>query len=448
MAISASSTPGAASGLREFPAKPSGLPLIGDSLVWMRDADAYYRHLHENYGEVCRVSAFGKHVYMLMGPDANQFVLQNRGDLFANSQWEYYIGPFFRRGLMLLDFDEHRLHRRIMQDAFTREAIVGYLDKMQPRIDRELDGWEPRDGFRMFDHLKILTLNVGTEVFVGIPPGSETDRLNRAFLATVRAGTGIIRFGLPGTRWHAGLRGRRTLEQFFLRELPAKKATESDDLFAKLCRARGDDGSALSDEDIVNHMIFVLMAAHDTSTITLTNMIYQLARAPEWQERLRAESLALGKTRLDYDDLDRLHGMTLVMKETLRLTAPVPGLPRKATRDCEYKGYRIPAGAHVGITPWLTHRLPEYWSNPERFDPQRFEEGRAEDRKHPFLWVPFGGGAHKCIGMHFGQMEIKAILHRLLLRYRWSVPEGYTMKQDFTSLPIPRDRLPLQIASL
>lgn len=447
MAISAPGVAASAAKPREFPVERSW-PLIGDSLKWIRDADAYYRHLYETHGEVCRVSAFGKPVYMMMGPDANQFVLQNRGDLFANSQWEYYIGPFFRRGLMLMDFDEHRLHRRIMQEAFTREAITGYLERMQPSIDRGLDTWKPHPGFRMFDHLKTLTLDVGTEVFVGIPAGAETDPLNRAFLDTVRAGTGLIRFGLPGTRWNAGLRGRRVLEAFFRRELPAKRATDSDDLFAKLCRARGDDGSTLSDEDVVNHMIFVLMAAHDTSTITLTNMIYQLARAPDWQERLRAQSQAIGRSRLSYDDLDQLTDISLVTKEALRLCAPVPGLPRMATRDCEYKGHRIPAGAHVAITPWLTHRLPQYWSNPEQFDPERFNDSRAEDRQHPFLWVPFGGGAHKCIGLHFGQMEIKAILHRLLLRYRWSVPAGYTMKQDFTSLPIPVDHLPVQITPL
>jgi cytochrome P450 len=133
------------------------------------------------------------------------------------------------------------------------------------------------------------------------------------------------------------------------------------------------------------------------------------------------------------------------MKEALRICAPVPGLPRRAVRDCEYKGYRIPAGHMVQISPWFTHTNPEYWSEPLRFDPERFGEARAEDKAHPFLWVPFGGGAHKCIGLHFGEMEVKAILHQLLLRYRWSVPQGYEMRQDFTSLPIPRDRLPVRL---
>ena len=124
----------------------------------------------------------------------------------------------------------------------------------------------------------------------------------------------------------------------------------------------------------------------------------------------------------------------------MRLMPPVPGLPRQATRDFEYAGYQIPKGSLISISLWMTHRLERYWKEPERFDPDRFSPGRAEDRQHPFLWLPFGGGAHKCIGMHFGAMEVKAALHQMLLRFRWSVPPGYTMPQDWTSLPIPAGR--------
>jgi cytochrome P450 len=140
--------------------------------------------------------------------------------------------------------------------------------------------------------------------------------------------------------------------------------------------------------------------------------------------------------------------MTWAMKEALRLCAPVPVLPRRTTQEFEYKGFRIPANHMVQISPWLTQTSPLWWNEPQRFDPERFSEARAEDKKHPFLWVPFGGGAHKCIGMHFGEMEIKAVLHQLLLNYRWSVPDGYAMKQDFTSLPIPKDRLPISLKKL
>lgn len=427
---------------------PRGWPVVGVSLRYLRDAHQFAMENYQRYGEVYRQHIFGRWQVALLGPDANQFVFQNRGDLFVSSIWEYLIGPFFHRGLMLLDGDEHRMHRRIMQGAFHREALVDYLAMMQPRIQRDVAGWETGDGFMVFDHLKDLTLNVASEVFIGHEAGHDTAPMNRAFLDTVRAATDVLRLPIPGTRWQRGLKGRRYLEDFFAAELPRKRANPAGDLFSRLCEARTEDGELFSDEDVINHIIFVLMAAHDTSTITLSNMIYQLAKHPEWQERLREESRALGKGELDHADLEKLPGMELVMKEALRLCAPVPMLPRAATRDIEYKGYLIPKGHMVSLSPWLSHYLDDYWTEPYRFDPERFSSERAEDKQHPFLWVPFGGGAHKCIGLHFGNMEVKAILHQILLRYRWSVPENYEMQQDFTSLPIPKDGLPVRLQAV
>ena len=433
--------------LRDIPGD-GGLPLLGDSLKYLFHLDTAVHDRYRRYGEVSWGRAFGIRSIALLGADANQFVLQNRGDLFASGAWNHFIANFFPRGLMLLDFDEHRMHRRLMMGAFQREALAGYLGLMNPRIEAGIGAWQAGQRFKVYDHLKTLTLDLGSEAFIGQPPGAEAQRLTQAFIDTVRAPTSIIRYPLWGTRWRRGVLGRRVLEQFFRRELPAKRASGAGDLFARLCQVRTDDGQAFSDEDIINHIIFVLMAAHDTSTITLTNIIYRLAKNPQWQERLREESRALGKPVLDLDDQHKLTAMTWVMKEALRVCAPVPGLPRRAVRDCEYKGFRIPAGHMVQISPWFTHTHPGYWTEPQRFDPERFSEARAEDKAHPFQWVPFGGGAHKCIGLHFGEMEVKAILHQLLLRYRWSVPEGYQMRQDFTSLPVPKDRLPVTLERL
>lgn len=422
-------------------------PLVGSSLAYITDAHGFLRRLYDRHGEVVKIDAFGTQIHFMFGPDANQFVLQNRGNLFENARWSYFIGPFFNRGLMLLDFDEHRLHRRIMNAAFSQDALLGYFDRMQTSIDAELGGWEAGPCL-LFKRLKSMTLNIGSEVFVGRKPGDDVDAINDAFLDTVQAATGLIRTAVPGTRWNAGLKGRKLLQRHFERAVPAKRANPGPDLFSRLCEARTEDGELFSDADIVNHMIFVLMAAHDTSTITLTNLIYQLARQPAWQERLRDECRAIGSGSLSYADLDRFEDTSLAIKETLRIAAPVPILPRGVTEECTFKGVRLPKGAMVSVTPWMTHHMPEWWSEPQRFDPERFSAARAEDRRHPFLWTPFGGGAHKCIGLHFGMMEVKTILHQLLLRFRFTVPDGYVMAQDFTSLPIPKDRLPIHLERL
>lgn len=428
-----------------------GWPLLGETLHAIGvfgDPLRYLRERWRRYGPVSWSYSFGRHWLVLLGPDANQFAYQNRGDIFSNDAWTYFLKNFFNRGLMLLDGQEHKLHRHAMQAAFKRDALAHYVDMMGPMIAQTLDGWKPEHGFRLYPRFKALTLDVAAKVFMDRDPDPEIERVNRAFLATVRAPTDILRLRLPGTRWQRGINGRHYLEAFFREALPAHKRSERPDLFSRLCHASDGHGDPLSEEDVINHMIFLMMAAHDTSTITLANMSYQLAKHPHWQERLREESRALQKTVLDYEDLGQLPAMDLVMREALRICAPVPGMPRRVTQDCEFAGCRLQAGEAVQLSPWFTHFMPEYWREPERFDPERFAAPREEHKQHPYLWVPFGGGAHKCIGMHFGELEVRQVMHQMLLRFRWSVPAGYEIRQDFTSLPVPKDQLPVRLEPL
>ena len=433
--------------LKSVPGDP-GWPLVGHTLTSMRDPVGLMRQRYDQYGPVSWTRLFGLRVVQMLGPDANQFVLMNKGDLFSNhGGWDFFIGPFFHRGIMLLDFEEHRWHRRIMQQAFTKNALRGYLERMGPRITAGLETW-PEGGIKVLPRVKRLTLDLATDVFMGQELGPRSEQVNRAFVDTVRAGTALLRFPVPGLRWSKGLRGRRVLEQLFRDEIPKKRAQEDNDLFSALCHATTEDGDRFSDDDVVNHMIFLMMAAHDTTTITLSNLFYHLAGAPEWQERLREESRALGKTQLEYEDLEKLPGIGLAMKEALRLCAPVPSLPRRTVRDVEYDGFHIPKGSFITMAPYFTHYMEEYWPDAERFDPERFAEHRREDKVHPYAWVPFGGGAHKCIGLHFADMQVKAILHQVLLKYRWRVPADYVMPVDTTSLPVPKDGLPVTLERL
>ncbi len=266
----------------------------------------------------------------------------------------------------------------------------------------------------------------------------------------MRAGTSLLRKPVPGTPWAKGLKARAFLEDFFRTHIPAKRRDGGDDLFAQLCRAESDDGTGegarFGDDDIVNHMIFLLMAAHDTTTITLSSIAYHLAKHPEWQERARAESIAAGD--VDYDGVLGLDVLDRVMKESLRLCAPVPSLPRVAVRDTAIQGYFVPAGSFVTVSPYMNHYLPELWPDPDRFDPDRFAPERREDRSHRMAFEPFGGGVHKCIGMHFAGMQVRAVLHEMLRSYRWSVPEDYEWPIDLTALPFPRDGVPVHLERL
>ena len=435
----------AGSGLKPIPGD-AGPPVVGYTLQLMRDPLKVGRERFERYGAISWASAFGLRMVSMVGPDANEFVLRNKGDLFSNHQgWDYFIGKFFHRGIMLLDFDEHRWHRKIMQQAFKTDVLRDYIVRMGPGITRAMYQWQESDRFMAFPAIKQMTLDLATDVFMGQKLGGEADAINKAFVDTVRAGTALVRFNLPGGRWSKGLRGRRVLEDFFRRELPNKRNSEASDLFSVLCRAETEEGESFTDDDVVNHMIFLMMAAHDTTTITLCNLIYWLARHPQWQQRIREESLALGKMQLDYDDLQQMESASLAMKEALRLCAPVPSIPRRTVRDTEFNGYYIPAGTLVSLSPFFTHFMPEYWKDPDTFDPERFAEDRREDKVHPYAWVPFGGGAHKCIGLHFAELQVKAVLHQLVQQFEWSVDPDYRMPLDMTSLPVPKDKLPIRL---
>ena len=195
-------------------------------------------------------------------------------------------------------------------------------------------------------------------------------------------------------------------------------------------------------------MIFLMMAAHDTTTSTLTTMFYCLARHPEWQERLREDALALPAAQLQYAELAGCERTEWVMKESLRLYPPLTSIPRKAARDCSFGGFHIPKGTPVGISPIHTHHMPSIWTQPHDFDPERFSPERAEHRRHAYAYLPFGGGAHLCIGQHFADMEVKSVMHQVLRRFRWQVRDGYRMPYQLVPIAKPRDGLPIELRPL
>ena len=444
--------PPAGSGLKAVPGEP-GLPLLGKTLDAIRRPEMLIRDMHEKYGEVAWTNAFGTSIVWVTGPNAVQEVLQNKGKVYSQSGWEYFIGPFFTRGLMLLDGQEHLLHRRIMQEAFTRPRLESYQLQVQDVIDRVVPTWQTGVPMLMYPALKQLSLDVATEVFMGAQPGvepnDETHALTQSFVDTVRAGTGLIRGDLPliRTRWKRGLAGRRALDAYFRGKIPSKRASDDSDLFAALCHVETEDGVKFSDDDVVNHMIFLMMAAHDTSTITATAMTYYFARFPEWQEKARAESLALGTLAPTIDQLDQLETLELVFKEAMRLVAPVPALVRRTTQDTELLGHFIPKGTMVDVVPGSLHLIGDHWVNADDFDPLRHAEPRQEQKTHRYGYVPFGGGAHKCIGMAFGTNEVKALLHRMLLSFEFAVPDDYEIEWDHTSLVMPTDDFPVTLRS-
>jgi cytochrome P450 len=438
--------PPAGSGLKPILGE-RGLPVLGKTLEVLREGQQQAIEYYVKYGGVFWSNAFGVKLVWVMSPEAVQQVLTNKEKIYSQTGWEYFLGPFFTRGLMLLDGQEHLLHRRIMQEAFTRTRLESYLTQINDLIEDTLPSWQVDEPMLMFPAIKQLSLDIATKIFMGSEPSSDADRLTQAFIDTVRAGTGLVRVRVPGLplRWSRGIAGRKVLEDYFRALIAQKRASQDKDLFAALTHVETEDGQRFSDDDIVNHMIFLMMAAHDTSTITASSMAYYLAKNPAMQERARAESTAIAGMPLDLGVLEKLETLDLIFNEAMRLVAPVPALVRKTTADTELGGQYLPAGSYVAVVPGALHRLPDRWTEPDTFDPDRFAEPRREDKSDRFAHAPFGGGAHKCIGMAFGSAEVKSLLHQLLLHYQLEVPADYEVEWDHTSLAVPTDGIPVRL---
>jgi cytochrome P450 len=426
-----------------------GWPILGHTLPLLADPKGFVERRAQRYGLVYRSHAFGQSNVSLLGPEANELVLLDPQKIFSsNFGWDVILGRLFPRGLMLLDFDEHRLHRRALSVAFKSGPMQSYLGELNAGIARGIAQWPRGREIKFYPLIKQLTLDLAATSFLGEELGPELETVKQAFIAMLAASIAVIRKPLPGTRMGRGVRGRAQLVAYFNRQIPLRRERGGEDLFSHLCRATWDDGSLLSNEDIVNHMIFLMLAAHDTLTSSLTSFVYRQAASPEWQEKVRQEQRGLGLALngpLPFERLDDLELTEMAFKEAMRMAPPVPSLPRRAMGEFEFKGYRFPAGTGININPLYTHYMADIWPEPERYDPMRFELEASRGR-HKFAYVPFGGGAHMCLGLNFAYMQAKCFSWHFLNNVRVSIAPGYRPSWNMWPIPFPRDGLAVTLS--
>jgi cytochrome P450 len=429
-----------------------GWPIIGKTLQVLADPKGHVEANAARYGLVYRTHVFGETNVVLLGPEANELVLFDQTRLFSSAHgWAPVLGLLFPRGLMLMDFDEHRLHRRALSVAFKAGPMRSYLAGLDRGIAARVAQWKARPGDMLFyPAIKQLTLDLAATAFLGEDIGAEIDAINRAFVDMVAAAVAPIRRPLPGTQMARGVKGRKRVIAYFSEQVPLRRARSGDDLFSQLCAAKDDLGEPLSVQAIADHMSFLMMAAHDTLTSSFTSFVAQLAANPAWQQRLRAEvaslDLADGEP-MDAGHLERMKLTEMAFQETLRLMPPVPSLPRRAVRDFSFKGYAIPAGTGIGVNPMFTHHMPEVWPEPARFDPLRFTD-EAQRARHRFAWVPFGGGAHMCLGLHFAYMQAKCFARHFLANIEVSFAPNYQPSWQVWPIPKPRDGLQVKLRAM
>ena len=422
----------------------AGWPIVGNTFKMLADPHAFADRMYAAYGPVYKNWAFGRWNVGLIGADANELMLFDRDKLFSSEQgWGPVLDQLFPRGLMLIDFDHHRADRRALSIAFKPAPMRHYADSLNRGITARVEEWGGAD-MEFYPAIKKLTLDLAADSFIGIPLGPEAEQINRAFTDMVQASVAPIRKPLPGTLMRRGVKGREFLVDFFSKEaLKRRELGGGQDMFSQFANATDEAGELLAVDAVVDHMNFLMMAAHDTITSSATSLLWLLAANPEWQEKVRQELRAVtggeGKP-VDYDDLAKLELTEMAFKEALRFMPPVPSIPRRALRDFEYGGYTIPAGTQVGINIHLVHHQEEHWPDPSRFDPMRFTPDLVKAR-HKYAWVPFGGGAHMCLGLHFAYMQVKILLAHVLTRYEVQIADGYAPEWQPWPIPQPKDGL-------
>jgi len=427
---------------------PKGHWFSGNVGGLLPDLGPFVRDQQQRYGNVFTIGLFrNKRAVMLVGPRANEQILLDKHNNFSSRLgWEVLL-ELFGRNVLVRDFADHRQHRRLMTHIFKPGALARYLEQMNPIIARGIDAQE--GGIDVYRCTKQLALDIAIEVFAGIPAGPDSAQWNQD-LTQVLNNAMAQRIRFPGTPYWRGLRARDRLKIQLREQIAERRSSKGEDLFSQLASQADEDGIMLSDDDVIDHMFGMLFAAHDTTASSLAMISWLLARHPDWQAALRDECVALhartGSNTLAYADLDQLPKVDWVFKEALRLYSPLQLIPRRSVEAFEFEGHLIPANTAIYLVPQAVHFDPQYFAEPEQFDPNRFapaEHQSTTTKDDAFAFIPFGKGAHMCLGMHFAYMEIKAVVYQLLLTRELQLQDQTPLELDY--LPIVRPKKPMMI---
>jgi cytochrome P450 len=438
-----------ASALRSLPLPPGarGYPIIGETGEWARDPLLFAQDRYARYGLVWQTHLLGRPCVVLLGPEANRFILGSHMHLFSSrAGWSKTITSLIGDGLSLLDGAAHRRHRALIMPALHGAALGGYFATMQERVAAHAASWLAAGELKLFEGFKRLSFDIATRLMLGSRGRAEAAQCYELFHCFTRGLFAPPAWRLPwlpyGKAWRAGEKLRRML----LRIVREHRAAPNATILGLLIEARDERGQAFTDEELIDELLVLLWAGHDTITSLLTWVCYELARHPEVERQAREElACVLGARPLAPADLKQMPRLDRILRESERLHPPAPGGFRGVVEEFEYGGYRIPAGWTVMYSSVFTHHMPELWRDPQRFDPDRFAPPREEGRR-PFALIGFGGGPRVCVGLAFAQMQMRIVMSHLLRAVRFELLPGQDFSPIAVPTPMPRDGLRVRVS--
>ncbi|MCW3069116.1 MAG: cytochrome [Solirubrobacterales bacterium] len=409
---------------------------------------------YERFGPVFTLRLFHSNVVFMLGPAANHYITVTHASnfLWREGHFRDLIG-LMGDGLLTIDGEFHRRSRLIMLPAFHREHIAASVEVIVEETTRALEQFTPGAVVDLYAITRRLALRVAMRALFGLDPDGERARaidaagLFEQALAFYASEYVLRVFRGRGSPWARLQAAARKLDTLIYSEIAERRATgrRGQDILSLLLDAHDEDGNTLSDLQIRDEVMTLMFAGHDTTTSTVSFMFYELARHPQIVDRLLAEQDAeLAGRRPSASQMvsGELGELELVLEETLRKYPPAWVGPRRAIDAFEFEGHTVPERAFVNYCSWASHHLPDVFAEPEAFRPERFTpEARAALPKGAY--VPFGGGSRTCIGMRFGQLEVRTIATVILSRFTFSLPEDFRLEIRQMPTISPKRGLPV-----
>lgn len=413
---------------------------------------------YERFGPVFTLRLLHGNVVFMLGPAANHYITVSHASNFTwrDSHFRDLIG-LMGDGLLTIDGEFHRRSRQIMLPAFHREHIAASVGVIVAETTRALEQLAPEATIDLYAWTRRLALRVAMRALFGLDADSERARaidaatLFEQALSFYSADYLLRILRGPFTPWARLQQAARKLDTLIYSEISQRRRTgeRGQDILSLLLDAEDEDGSTLSDRQIRDEVMTLMFAGHDTTTSSVAFMFYELARNPDVAVRLRAEQDAQipsgGPTAAQLMS-GELAELEMVLEETLRKYPPAWVGPRRSLEAFEFEGHTVPERAFVNYSSWASHHLPDVFAEPEEFRPERFApQARATLPKGAY--VPFGGGSRTCIGMRFGQLEVRTIATLILSHITLTLSDDFDLAIRQMPTISPKHGLPMVVGA-
>ncbi len=391
------------------------------------------------FGDIFYYRAGWLRVYFLNHPDYVESVLVNQYQNFRKDRVVRNTRWIFGNGLLTNEGAPWLRQRRIIQPAFHRERIAGYANTMTSYTQAVMGSWQDGDTRDIHQDMMRLTLKIVAKLLFGLEVDEESEKIAHSLNTLIGQGAGgrmilppFLRY-LPVSAMAKVRRAARQLDAIAYRIIRERRAdgNMNGDLLSMLMQARDDDGTSMTDKQLRDEAITFLLAGHETTALSLSWAWYLLSQNPEAEQKLHQElQQVLGGRAPEAADMPQLTYTEKVIKEAMRLYPPGWAVARTALKDCQVGGYRLRRDDNVVISQWVMHRDARFFTNPEKFDPDRWSPDRTATVPK-YAYFPFGAGPRGCVGQSFAMMEAILLLATIAQRFT------FQLLPDHPVVPMP-----------